>query len=417
MVAQAKSKFLRILILGMLTAIGPFSTDMYLPGFPAIAEDLHTTIARVTLSLSSFFIGISVGQLLYGPLLDRFGRKRPLYFGMSLYLVASVACAVCSTVDMLITLRFFQALGGCAGMVASRAIVRDLFPVSEIAKVFSMLMLVVAVSPIIAPTVGGYVTATIGWHYIFVILALLAVFVLTAVHFFMPESRPPDPNISLRPRPIIKSFITVFKEPQFYTYSFTGAIAAAGLYAYIAGSPFVFMEFFKVTEQQYGWIFAGVAICLIIASQINSVLLRKYKSEQIIRVALLCQFIAGAGLCVGTYFHWLQLGSTIGLIALFLCCQGFIFPNSSALSMAPFSHNAGTASALLGAIQMIIGTCSSVLVSVMTGKSPVPMTAVMVCCAGLSFCVLMMGRRMIRYRASIANVQEEAAEMVSETGM
>jgi DHA1 family bicyclomycin/chloramphenicol resistance-like MFS transporter len=155
---KRKNKFLLILILGLLSAIGPFSIDMYLPGFPAIAADLHTTVAHVSLSLSSFFIGISAGQLLYGPLLDRFGRKGPLYTGLSLYLITSLACTFADSANALITFRLLQALGACGGMVASRAMVRDLFPVNEIAKVFSMLMLVIGVSPIIAPTVGGYIT-------------------------------------------------------------------------------------------------------------------------------------------------------------------------------------------------------------------------------------------------------------------
>jgi MFS transporter, DHA1 family, multidrug resistance protein len=409
---KGRSKFLRILILGMLTAIGPFSIDMYLPGFPAIARDLHTTVAHITLSLSSFFIGISAGQLIYGPLLDRFGRKRPLYFGMSLYLVASISCALCQSADALIALRLFQALGGCAGMVAARAMVRDIFPVEENAKVFSLLMLVVGISPIVAPTAGGYVTATIGWHYVFVILAIMAAFVLTAVHFFMPESRKPDATVSLLPVPILKSFIRILREPQFYTYAFTGAIASAGLYAYIAGSPYVFMNIFKVTGQQYGWIFAGVALGLITSSQINSILLRQYKSEQIIPVAIFCQFITGLILFAGTYFHLLGLASTIFFIGIFLCCQGFSFPNSSALSMAPFHKNAGTASALMGAIQLAIGASSSALVSFLTNKSALPMTGVMATCALLSFCVLMTGRKIIRYKATITEVREEIAEMI-----
>src|ERR1700680_4153600 len=146
-----------IFVLGLLAAIGPFSIDMYLPGFPDIATHLHTTVSLISLSLSSFFIGISAGQLLYGPLLDRFGRKRPLYIGLSIYLLASIGCILVVTADSLIILRFIQALGGCVGMVASRAMVRDLFDVKDNARVFSLLMLVVAVSPIIAPTLGGYI--------------------------------------------------------------------------------------------------------------------------------------------------------------------------------------------------------------------------------------------------------------------
>ena len=192
-----KKYFLTILILGTLSAISPFSIDMYLPGFPAIARDLNTTVAQVQLSLSSFFIGISVGQLLYGPLLDRYGRKKPLYFGITLYLISSVGCAFTGSVESLIVFRFLQALGGCVGMVASRAMIRDLFPVSEIAKVFSLLMLVIGVSPLIAPTVGGYVTAIFGWHYVFIILAVMSALILAAVHYALPESREPDKTLSL----------------------------------------------------------------------------------------------------------------------------------------------------------------------------------------------------------------------------
>src|SRR5258706_880785 len=162
--------FYLILILGLLTAIGPFSIDMYLPAFPDIAKNLNTTVARVTLSLSSFFIGISAGQLLYGPLLERFGRKNPLYAGLCIYLLASLGCALAASVQALIALRLLQALGGCVGMAAARAMVRDLFEVKENAKVFSTLMLVVAVSPIVAPTAGGYVTAIFGWRWVVALL-------------------------------------------------------------------------------------------------------------------------------------------------------------------------------------------------------------------------------------------------------
>ncbi|HEY4206318.1 MAG TPA: MFS transporter, partial [Puia sp.] len=178
MTAPKKNSFFIILILGVLSAIGPFSIDMYLPGFPDIAKDLHTTVAQVTLSLSSFFVGISVGQFLYGPLLDRFGRKKPLYLGTGLYLVASAVCAMARSVELLIILRLFQALGACACLVASRALVRDIFPVEQNAKVFSQLMLVIAISPIIAPTVGGYLAAGLGWKYIFVTLAFISAVVL-----------------------------------------------------------------------------------------------------------------------------------------------------------------------------------------------------------------------------------------------
>jgi DHA1 family bicyclomycin/chloramphenicol resistance-like MFS transporter len=409
---KVNDKFSVILILGLLSAIGPFSIDMYLPGFPSIAASLHTTVARVSLSLSSFFIGISAGQLLYGPLLDRFGRKRPLYIGLSIYLLASIGCIWVVSAESLIILRFIQALGGCVGMVASRAMVRDLFDVKDNARVFSLLMLVVAVSPIIAPTLGGYIAATLGWRYIFIVLALMSIAVLFAVSFALPESRKPDPGFSLKPRPIVNNFLKVIKEPQFYTYAFTGSVASAGLYAYIAGSPFVFMELFKVSEKQYGWIFAIIAIGLIGASQLNSVLLKIFKSEEIIKVALLCQSITGLLLFTGTLFGWLELFSTIFFIFIFLGCQGFTFPNSSALSLAPFSKNAGSASALMGGIQMSIGALTSACVGFLSNHTALPMTGVMATCAMSSFTILMLGSRIIRYRASVEEVEEQSAEMI-----
>ena len=405
-----KNKFFIILILGLLSAIGPFSIDMYLPGFTAIAKDLRTTTAYVSLSLSSFFIGISIGQLLYGPLLDRFGRKNPLYFGLILYVFASIGCALCTSADALIAIRLLQALGGCAGMVAARAMVRDIFPVKENAKIFSLLMLVVAVSPIIAPTTGGYVTAIFGWQSIFIILASIGFVTLVLVHFALPESRKADDSISLLPKPIIKSFLEIIKVPQFYTYAFTGSIAAAGLYAYIAGSPHVFMELYHVTGEQYGWIFAIIAGGLIGSSQVNTLMLRKYTSEQIIRIALLCQSIAGITLFIGTIFHFVGLFSSIFLIFIFLSCQGFTFPNSSALSMAPFTVNAGRASALMGAIQLGVGAFTSAVVSFLHNETAIPMTGVMAACAVLSFLVLMGGSRVI-YKTSVNAVQEECAEM------
>ena len=409
----ANKNFYLILILGLLTAIGPFSSDMYLPAFPDIAKNLHTTIAQVTLSLSSFFIGISAGQLLYGPLLERFGRKKPLYAGLCIYLLASVGCALAASVNALIMLRLLQALGGCVGMVAARAIVRDLFEVKENAKIFSTLMLVVAVSPIIAPTLGGYITSALGWRFVFAMLIIVGLLILTGVYFLLPESKKSDPNFSLKPKPIIKNFAGVITHPQFYTYALTAAISAAGLYAYVGGSPYVFMEIFKVNERQFGWIFALIAMGLIGASQVNSVLLKNYNSEQIIKVALSCQSVIGITMGLITFFGWNDLFITIFLIFVFLCTQGFVFPNASALSLASFGHNAGSASALLGAIQMTIGAGTSALVSILQNHTALPMTGVMACCAVTAFSVFSLGKKIIMHRASTEAVEEEDVEMIS----
>ncbi|MDE3254194.1 MAG: multidrug effflux MFS transporter [Bacteroidota bacterium] len=410
---QKDTRFSLILILGLLTAIGPLSIDMYLPAFPDIAKSLHAPIASVMLSLSSFFIGISAGQLLYGPLLERYGRKKPLYFGLILYAVASVACATAQQVDTLIIFRFFQALGGCVGMVAARAMVRDLFAVADNAKIFSTLMLVVAVSPIIAPTLGGYITAWLGWRYIFGMLILVIALILSGVYFLLPESKAPNPDYSLKPASITKGFVAILKDPQFSIYAFTGAIAYAGLYAYISGSPYVFMVLFRVSEKQYGWIFTLIAAGLIGASQFNRLLLKRYSSEQIIRFTLYLQNIMGV-LLVITFLAGIQdLYLTIGLLLLFLCCQGCIFPNASAVSMAPFSKQAGNASALMGFIQMSIGALMSAMVSLLQNDTALPMTGIMMFSSCAASLLLAVGKRRVLKKASRRLIEEEEVEMVS----
>jgi len=393
--------FFLILLLGSLTALGPFSIDMYLPGFPAIAKDLHTTVATVSLSLSGFFIGISIGQLLYGPLLDRFGRKKPLYIGLSVYILASLGCAFANSIEWLIILRCIQAVGSCAAAVASIAMVRDLFPVKDNAKVFALLMLVVGVSPMIAPTVGGYVTASFGWHSVFIILMLLGAVNLFASIFGLPESYQPDKTLSLKPKPILINFISVLKEPQFYTYAFTGAIAFSGLFAYVAGSPLLFMDIFAVKEETYGWIFAFLSIGLIGASQVNTLMLRKFSSEQLIFASLICQSITGIVFLTGSINGWFGLPETIALLFIFLSCLGFASPNASALSLAPFSKNAGSASALMGAVQMGLGALASVLVSMFDTRSSVPMVAIMASTSIIALFILYTGRKNIKNKIEI----------------
>ena len=396
-----RNYFFLILILGSLTALGPFSIDMYLPGFPAIAKDLHTTASKVSLSLSGFFIGISAGQLLYGPLLDRFGRKKPLFIGLTVYILASLGCAVSTSIDMLIVMRFVQAIGSCAAAVASVAMVRDLFPVKDSAKVFSLLMLVVGASPMIAPTVGGYVTAAFGWQTVFLILTGMGVAILAATVLWLPDSFKPDTSLSLKPKPIILNFLSVIREPQFYTYSLTGAIAFSGLFAYVSGSPLVFMEVFHTDEKVYGWIFALLSVGFIGASQFNTLLLRKYRSEQIIHTALIFQLFISFTMALASFNGLLTLTPTIILLFLFLCCIGLINPNAAALSLAPFSKNAGSASALMGAIQMGMGALISVVISLFEEPSTLPMVSAMAGSSMLALCVFLAGKRTITQQVEV----------------
>lgn len=370
-----------ILILGSLATVSPFSIDMYLPGFPTIAKDLNTTIDKVQLSLTSYLIGICLGQILYGPLLDRFGRKIPLYVGLALYVVASIGCALTSSVESLILMRFFQAMGGCVGLVASQALVSDIFPANKRAEVFSMITLVIAVSPMIAPTVGGYVTVGFSWHWLFIILAGIVLIMIAGIYFFLPTGQMPDRSVSLRPKSVLTSYFTVLSQPQFFVYTLAGGLATAAPFAYIAGSSDVFMNLYKVTEQQYGYIFGLLAIAMIGSTQLNHFLLKRFKSQEIIRFTLIYQSVVGLMLIVGVYNNWYSLMGLIAMMFIFLTGQGLTGPNTSALSLAPFRKHTGSASALMGSWRMGAGAIISAIVSVLHNNTALPMVGMMAFCS------------------------------------
>jgi DHA1 family bicyclomycin/chloramphenicol resistance-like MFS transporter len=394
---MTKKKYIKlILILGSLTALGPFSIDMYLPGFAGIAKDLNTSVANVSMTLSSYFIGISAGQLLYGPLLDRFGRKKPLFIGLLVYILASLGCAFVTDIDTFIGLRFIQAVGSCAATVASVSMVRDLFPVKDIPKVFSLLMLVVGLSPMLAPTIGGYVTEDYGWHTVFLILMCMGIVILIAAQIVLPNSYLPDTSISLKPKPIISNFISILKEPQFYTYAFAGAIAFSGLFTYVAASPILFMDIFEVDGKTYGWIFAFMSLSFISASQLNSLLLRKFNSEQMILGALISQSVISVLFLILAINNLLGLYETIAMLFLFLACLGISNPNTAGLTLAPFARNAGSASALMGAIQLGLGALASFAVGVFVKNSMLPMVWIMTTSTVLALIILIIGKRNIK---------------------
>ena len=391
---MTKSKYITyILVLGSLTALSPFSIDMYLPGFEDIAKSLDTSVANVGLSLSTFFVGISLGQLLYGPLLDRYGRKKPLYAGLLLYIAATVVCMQARSIEVLIILRFIQAVGSCAAQVAALAMVRDLFGPKDSAKVLSLLLLVLGASPMVAPTAGGYIVVTWGWRAIFLVLLMLGVLILLLSILFLPDSYPADATFSLKPGPIIRNFISVLLVPQFTVYVFVQALAFAGLFAYVSGSPVVFMGIFHLDKRAYGWVFAFLSVAFIGLSQLNSLLLRRYTSQQIIRVALAAQVVTGVVFLACAMAGVLGLWSTIAFLFVFLACLGFTNPNAAALAMAPFAKNAGIASSLLGALQLGIGALASAAVSAFANGTTVPMVAIMVVTSVLAMGILFLGRK------------------------
>jgi MFS transporter, DHA1 family, multidrug resistance protein len=376
-VVTRRQHLIRLFAIGFLTAIGPFSIDMYLPGFPAIARDLNVDLAHVALSLTSYFIGISLGQLAYGPLLDRYGRRTPVIAGLLIYIAAATGCSLSPSLAWLVGQRFLLALGGCVGIVASRTIVRDLFPVNEIARIFSLLMLVLGVSPIIAPSLGAYVADTFGWRYIFVILALIAALILWSVIRYLPESRPGDPAISLRASHVFRTYAGVLKDPAFMPFAVASAMASAGLFSYISDSPFLFTSLFHLSDREFGLVFSLSACGIIGASQVNRFALKKRDSRAIALIAALVQ--SAVGLCfIGAVITGAPLPVFLALVVSYLICLGFLSPNTTALALEPFSRHAGSASALLGSMQMAAGALASAIVSYAHNGTAMPM-ALLLC--------------------------------------
>lgn len=392
-----RREFFILLVLGFLTSVGPFSTDLYLPTFPQLAESLNTTLADISYSLASFFIGLAVGQMLYGPLLERFGRKKPIYWGLVLYAIASYACTLAQDVNQLIFLRFFQAMGGAVGLVAARAIVRDLYDGIKMARVFSNLIMVVAASPILAPTVGGYLSEAFGWESTFITLLVMAFGILAGTFFILPETHPEDANYSMNMGVLAKNFLEIFRHPEFFFYALTAAASYAGIIAYVSGAPHLFMERLGFSEQEFGFIFAANALGIISATQINNRLLKRFSPQKIIQTAMLTQIV----------FAILFLGvNVIGnpgllvnmvLIIGYLSCIGFISPNASALSLQPMAHAAGNASALMGSIQMIAGAGASALVGFLQNQmdNSIPMAVSMALSVLVASFLFFLGKKRI----------------------
>jgi MFS transporter, DHA1 family, multidrug resistance protein len=381
-----------ILLLGTLCVITPFAVDMYLPAFSLIAAHFKTTTSAVSLSLSTYFIGFAFGQMLYGPLLDRFGRKRPIYVGLSIYVVASLGCAFPHDMQSLIVLRFLQAIGGCVAQVGAVAMVRDFFPVEQSARIFSLLFLMIGVSPLAAPTIGSLIMTWLGWQWIFVLLACIATTTLALIFFLLPEGHTPDPSISLMPAVMLRQFQQILIRPQFYTYALSGAFSFAGLFTYVAGSPIIFMDGFHINASIFGVIFATLTMGFIGGSQVNVFLLRKFSSEQIFSGALVVQAFVGVLFMIGTLFGWFGLTATLILFFVFLSCIGLTGPNGGSMALAPFSQNVGSASALLGFLQMGMGAIIS------TGIGFLGATAVVASLCGsslLAVLIFVVGKRLI----------------------
>jgi DHA1 family bicyclomycin/chloramphenicol resistance-like MFS transporter len=299
----------------------------------------------------------------------------------------------------LIANRFLQALGGCVGMVGARAVVRDVFPRSETARIFSLLVLILGIAPIVAPMIGGLIVAAAGWRWIFGLLAILAAALIAAVAIWIPATSEPDTSVALRPDRVVRQYMAVLREPTFLVYAVASGGVSGGLFAYIAGLPFVGMTLMDFSEQQFAWIFGINAAGFVAGSQVNGYLVRRCASSSIAFAASCVQFAAAAGLIIGTAMGVLHTPATLALVFAFMVCLGFLNPNTMALALNPFTRNVGSASALLGAIQMLAGAMASGLVSLLHNNTAIPMAGVMAISSSTSFLMLLASRQR---RAAVA---------------
>lgn len=377
----------RILLLGAIIALAPMSIDLYLPALPTLQQALGGTAAQGQLTLSVYFLGLAMGQLIYGPVSDRIGRRKPLYFGLALYALAALGCTLATDINSLIALRFLQALGGCAGMVIVRAVVRDLYTPQDMARVLSMLLLVMGVAPILAPLIGSWVFVAFGWQAVFGVLVAYGLACLIMAAKYLPETLA-RPGEALEFMRVLRGYGRLLRHRRFMGYALSGGIAQASLFAYIAVSSFVFIDFYALSPTQYGLLFGVNAFGLILGSQINNWMLTRYRAERVLRSALIAYSSFGVVLALVVITG---LGGLPGVLIPLWCCiasLGFTFPNSTAAAMAPFGDRAGMAAALLGTLQYGLAAIASGVVASLHDGTALAMALAIAACGLISVIVL-----------------------------
>ncbi len=369
-----------LLLLGALTGLAPLSIDMYLPGFPAIERSLLGKPGSAELTLASYFIGMALGQLFYGPLSDRFGRRQPLMIGLAIYIVASLGCAMAGSIPELVLWRFLQALGGCAGVVVTLAVVRDRCSANDAARALSMLILIMGIAPILAPLIGGWIVTLFDWRALFITLALVGSLGLAATYFWLEETHDSRHQPALVFSQVLLNYGRLLVDRKFIGYTLSGGLARAGMFAYIAGSPFVFIEYYQIPAHHYGWIFGCNAAGLIIFSQINAWRLKKHDVTVLLCRALWLPATIGLILLAGSLTGHISLPLLLVGIFCFVASIGYIGPNSSAATLATHGQQAGTASALMGSLQFCLATLSGFFVNLLHDGTTFPMAMVMAIC-------------------------------------
>lgn len=377
----------RVLIplLGALAAFGAMSIDMYLPGLPAVAKDLNASPADVQLTLSAFFIGFAIGQLVYGPVSDRFGRRPVLVGGILFYIATSAVCAVAWNVDVLIGARFLHALGAGAAGVVVRSVVRDKFHGDLAARAFSLMMIVMLLAPLLAPIFGGQILDYFGWRAIFWFLTAFGALCFVAVIFMLPESHPPDRRAQTSLFGMMGNYLTVARNKRTIGCILTSVSAFGGLFAYVAGSPFVYIELFGVPAEYYGFLFGLTALGLMIGSFANSRLVMRFGARRLMRGGVTTAAVSSlAVLAAG----WSGVGGLISLVAtlvLFIASLSFVASNAIALAVDPFPRQAGTVNALMGFLQFTAGAVAALAVSQLHDGTALPMVAVIALCGVTAF--------------------------------
>lgn len=373
-----------IIVLGCLNGLMPFSTDLYLPAFPAMAENLGTNAGLITLSMSTFFAGACVGQFFNGPLLDRFGRKNPMLIALGFFLLTSLGCAMTGNIIVLCTMRFFQAIAISVCSVGSRTIVRDIFPVEKIAAIYSTLALVMGIAPIIAPTLGSLILLFSNWRGIFIFLALMAFALIFALHYFLPDVKEPDSDYSLQPKAILGNYKKVIQTKGYMGYTIITALASAVLFSWISSSSLLFIGILGVSKQQFGWVFASTASCTILGSQLNRILLRRFSSYTIAFSAVGMQLVV----CIYLLYTAIYTFSVIPFLAgmcFFMFFLSMITPNAMAITIKPFTENIGSANAIMGVTQMAFSALATAILSYFQDGTAIPMVVTMIVLCSISF--------------------------------
>ncbi|GGD55448.1 multidrug effflux MFS transporter [Paenibacillus nasutitermitis] len=375
--SKKNQKTLRFaLILGAFSALGPLTIDMYLPSFPEIADDFGTKASLVQLSLTACLVGMGLGQLLIGPLSDVYGRRKPLLVGLVCYLIASFVCAFAPNITFFIAARFIQGFAASAGIVISRAVVRDLYSGHELTKFFSMLMLVNNVFPLIAPVAGSGVIAFTAWNGVFIVLGLVGILLAMIAGWKLEESLPMDRRVTAGLAKLFSNFLVLLKDRQFTGYALAQGIMIGGIFAYVSGTPFIYQNIYGASPQLFALLFGSNGISLIIGSQLVGRMTHRVSESRFLLIGLL---LAGATSLAVLLVILLQgpLYLLVALLFIFVASIGMTSTASFSLAMETQSHIAGSASALLGLFPFIIGAIVSPLVGIAGEYTAVPMGVIL----------------------------------------